>query len=276
MSAAGGAPKGDDRVVQHFRGASQKWGNRYATRPTRMSDLDLHLRQRNVLRLLQGVLDGRTQTARVLDIGCGTGDVLAPVPRGAVSVVGMDRVPEMVREAARTHPEDRFAVGDAQRPPFLRGSADVVTCLGVLEYLPEPQAALGALKELVRPGGRVLFSLPNRASLLRDLSRLEVAAEKALSRTRRRLRGLPLDDSDGPSYRHQQWTPAEAEGLVDSAGLALERILFNTYGLWGALGRWGLSLTLSEWLSLRFPERSSFAARLASTMVLLARRPEAS
>jgi SAM-dependent methyltransferase len=237
-----------------------------------MSDLDLQLRQRNVLRLLQGALDGHARPARVVDIGCGSGDVLDPVPRDVVRVAGMDRVPEMVSEAARRHPRDSFVVGDAQRPPFLPLSADVVTCLGVLEYLPEPEVALRSLGELVRPGGRVLFSLPNRTSLLRYLSRVEISLERAASRARRRLQGQPVEDVAGPRYRHRQWSPAEAERLVAAAGLVLERMLFNTYGLWGALGRRSLSLTVSERLSARFSERSFVSARFASTMVLLARR----
>jgi len=273
---SGKVPVRDDqsrRVVDHFRDASREWGSRYTARPSRMSDLDLQLRQRNVLRLLQGALHGHARPARVVDIGCGSGDVLDPVPRDVVRVAGMDRVPEMVSEAARRHLEDSFVVGDAQRPPFRPGGADVVTCLGVLEYLPDPRAALHALGELVRPGGWVLFSVPNRASVLRDLSRMEIAVERALSRARRRLRGLPAEDVGGPRYRHRQWSPGEAEDLVSAAGLELERMLFNTYGLWGALGRRRLSLSVSERLSARFSERSLFAGRFASTMVLLARRP---
>ena len=273
---SGRVPGRDDqnrRVVDHFRDASREWGSRYAVRPSRMSDLDLQLRQRNVLRLLQGALERHARPARVVDIGCGSGDVLDPVPREVVTVAGMDRVPEMVSEAARRHVEDSFVVGDAQRPPFLPRSADVVTCLGVLEYLPEPEAALRSLGELARPGGWVLFSLPNRTSMLRYLSRLEITLERALSRARRRLRGLAVEDVAGPRYRHRQWSPAEAERLVAAAGLVLERMLFNTYGLWGALGRRRLSLSVSERLSARFPERSLVSSRLASTMVLLARRP---
>jgi hypothetical protein len=74
-------------------------------------------------------------------------------------------------------------------------------------------------------------------------------------------------------YRHRRWSPAEAEDLVSAAGFELERIPFTTCGLWGALGRHRLCLSVSQRLSNRLFERSLVAGRFASAMVLVARRP---
>jgi SAM-dependent methyltransferase len=51
-------------------------------------------------------------------------------------------------------------VGDATALPFAAGSFDTVLCLEVLEYLAGPRAALAEMRRIVRPGGRLVLSVP--------------------------------------------------------------------------------------------------------------------
>jgi ubiquinone/menaquinone biosynthesis C-methylase UbiE len=102
----------------------------------------------------------------VLDVGCGRGAVLlsaASAVGPAGRVVGIDLAPAMVeRTAAATAahlPQVSVRVGDAQAPAFEPGSFDVVTAGLVLFFLTDPGAALTAYRELLRPGGRLAFSV---------------------------------------------------------------------------------------------------------------------
>ena len=103
--------------------------------------------------------------ARVLDLGSGAGNV-ALLARELVGptghVVGIDRSPETVA-MARRHAERsgfdnvEFRVGDVETLDGVEGGFDAVTGRVVLMYLADPEAALRAAVERVRPGGLVCF-----------------------------------------------------------------------------------------------------------------------
>lgn len=79
---------------------------------------------------------------RLLDLGCGTGELArAATDRGA-HVTGVDRDPGAVHEAAALVPEGSFAVGDAHRPP--PGRFDAVLAVQLLSHVPDAVALLRA------------------------------------------------------------------------------------------------------------------------------------
>jgi len=261
------------RVVdEHFRDFSTSWGQRYDVRPRKMSDLDMQLRRKNVQRLLRPLLPDPPGRLRGLDLGCGAGKVLEGIPRERLSIVGVDLVPEMVAVAAGNHPEDRFAAADATRLPFRPGSFDLVTSVGVLEYIPDPLDVLRGVHALIRPGGHLIMSLPNRGSLFRRLSWVESACERALGAVLRRLRGQPVE-TDRPRYQHAQWSAGEGARLFAAAGFVVDEVRFNTYGVWGVVGRLAPSLWFSAFMSRHFSGQSPVSTLLAHTMVFRVRRP---
>ncbi len=104
---------------------------------------------------------------RVLDVGCGGGLLAeAMAQRGAV-VTGIDLAARPL-EVARLHAMESGVEVDYQRSaaePFAAqhaGTYDVVTCLEMLEHVPDPGAVMTALAQLVRPGGHVMCSTINR------------------------------------------------------------------------------------------------------------------
>jgi 2-polyprenyl-3-methyl-5-hydroxy-6-metoxy-1,4-benzoquinol methylase len=110
---------------------------------------------------------------RVLDVGCGAGEVGRSLrAAGATSLVGVELNP-MAAGAAREL-FDEVLVGDAEalaRDGALEGPFDTVVLYDVLEHLVDPAALLAALAPLVVAGGSVHVSVPNARhfSLVRDL-----------------------------------------------------------------------------------------------------------
>ena len=106
----------------------------------------------------------------VVDVGCGGGILSEAMARGGAHVLGIDLAPALV-EVARAHAADggldiayRSISAEAlaaERP----GGFNLVTCMEMLEHVPDPAATLAALAALVRPGGDVVVSTLNRTWL---------------------------------------------------------------------------------------------------------------
>jgi 2-polyprenyl-6-hydroxyphenyl methylase/3-demethylubiquinone-9 3-methyltransferase len=104
---------------------------------------------------------------RVLDIGCGGGLLAEGMARRGAHVTGIDLAPGAI-EVARLHALEAGIAVDyrlvaaeahAESEP---GGYDLVTCLEMLEHVPEPAAIVAAIARLVRPGGDVVCSTINR------------------------------------------------------------------------------------------------------------------
>jgi 2-polyprenyl-6-hydroxyphenyl methylase/3-demethylubiquinone-9 3-methyltransferase len=108
-------------------------------------------------------LAGRT----VLDVGCGGGLLAEAMARRGAEVTGLDLAADLL-EVARLHAlEGRVAVDyrleSAEQHALATASRyDVVTCMEMLEHVPDPAAVIAALASLVRPGGDVFVSTLNR------------------------------------------------------------------------------------------------------------------
>lgn len=108
-------------------------------------------------------LEGR----RIVDVGCGGGILSEALARAGAEVLGIDLSEELLDVADLHSLESGVAVGyrkisaealAAERPE----SFDVVTCMEMLEHVPDPPSVVRACAQLVKPGGRVFFSTLNR------------------------------------------------------------------------------------------------------------------
>jgi 2-polyprenyl-6-hydroxyphenyl methylase/3-demethylubiquinone-9 3-methyltransferase len=103
----------------------------------------------------------------VLDVGCGGGILAEAMARKGAEVTGIDLSEKGLRVAELHLVESRLAVRyeKASAETYAAahaGEFDVVTCMELLEHVPEPAAMVAACARLVRPGGRVFFSTINR------------------------------------------------------------------------------------------------------------------
>jgi 2-polyprenyl-6-hydroxyphenyl methylase/3-demethylubiquinone-9 3-methyltransferase len=100
---------------------------------------------------------------RMLDVGCGGGLLCEALARAGARVTGIDLAPGMI-EVARLHAAEQglditYKVTPAEE---IGGEFDVVTCMEMLEHVPDPAGIVQACATLVKPGGWVFFSTLNR------------------------------------------------------------------------------------------------------------------
>jgi len=103
--------------------------------------------------------------ARLLDVGCGTGDVvraLAGLVGAHGTVVGVEPSATMLNEARRRTGDSSLRVefrgGDIARLDFQDATFDGVTCERVFQHLDAPETAIGELVRVTRPGGRIVVT----------------------------------------------------------------------------------------------------------------------
>ncbi len=192
--------------------ASRWWDPRGAFKP---------LHDINPLRLAFVEATSGLAGKTVVDVGCG-GGILAEsmAARGAV-VTGID-AGEAVLQSARLHLEESGVEVDYVRATAEQmaqqhaGAFDLVTCMELLEHVPEPASVVAACARLVRPGGEVIFSTINRNPKAYALA--VIGAEYL-------LRLLPRGTHDYAKFIR----PSELDAWSRSAGLTFEELRGLTY-----------------------------------------------
>lgn len=105
---------------------------------------------------------------RVLDVGCGGGILADAMARHGAEVLGIDLATKALK-VAQLHALEAQTKGVEYREISAEalaaeepGSFDVVTCMEMLEHVPDPSLVVQACSQLVKPGGHVFFSTINR------------------------------------------------------------------------------------------------------------------
>ena len=158
---------------------------------------------------------------QVIDVGCGGGILAEAMARKGAQVTGIDLAEKSLKVAQLHGLEsgvsvryEQIATEDmAQREP---GQFDVVTCMEMLEHVPEPESVVQACSALAKPGGWVVFSTLNRnpKSFLFAI----VGAEYV-------LRLLPRGTHEYSKFIK----PSELSRAARNAGLELVELIGMTY-----------------------------------------------
>lgn len=96
---------------------------------------------------------GAKKEEKILDLGCGTGDLAKKLHDIGVDVIGVDRSENMVSEALKKYPNVQFSVGDATDLGY-NHEFDAVFSNATLHWIKQPKQALNCIYKSLKDGGR--------------------------------------------------------------------------------------------------------------------------
>ncbi|ASY78611.1 bifunctional 3-demethylubiquinol 3-O-methyltransferase/2-polyprenyl-6-hydroxyphenol methylase [Pectobacterium polaris] len=160
MNVENQTPNVDHQEIAKFEAIASRWWDLegefkplHRINPLRLGYISLHA---------EGLFG-----KKVLDVGCGGGILAESMAREGADVTGLDMGAEPL-QVARLHAlESGVTVDYVQETVEAHAHAhpglyDVVTCMEMLEHVPDPQSVVQACAKLVKPGGHVFFSTINR------------------------------------------------------------------------------------------------------------------
>lgn len=222
MSAAAQGNNADPQEIQKFTELAADWwdldgtsGPLHRINPPRLKFIDEHV----------GGLSGK----KIADIGCGGGILSEAMARAGATVTGVDMT-EAVILVAREHAkaegvEVNYQLCSAEQLAAEHaGTFDSVTCLEMLEHVPDPAAVIAACAQLVKPGGSVVFSTINRHP--KAYATVVFGAEYVLGL-------IPKGTHDYAKFIK----PAELEHWARASGLALQNMSGIQYNPLTKMGR---------------------------------------
>ena len=118
--------------------------------------------QREVAARVAGLaIDSAPAAARVLDVGCGPGGLLAELSarRPSLSATGVDLSHGMARACRERLPGGAAVGGDAEALPFRSGSFDLVVSTSTFQWVTDLARALGEVRRVLAPGGTFCLAL---------------------------------------------------------------------------------------------------------------------
>jgi 2-polyprenyl-3-methyl-5-hydroxy-6-metoxy-1,4-benzoquinol methylase len=170
----------DSRVADFWDQESKDWGQKYGRRSS------YYYRCKTFHEFF---LATKLARASILDYGCGSGDITFPMLQDGHRVTGVDIARGMVTKATERAAQAGFAatasyhhVDDMALSAIPPGTFDVVVCSSVLEYVDDDQSLLRMFRELLRDGGFLLVSVPDRRSLYCKLDKWLYANKRLLPR----------------------------------------------------------------------------------------------
>jgi ubiquinone/menaquinone biosynthesis C-methylase UbiE len=115
------------------------------------------------------LLDAVKPGERVLDLGCGAGRFVAALREAGAEPVGVELADAALERARRNVPGADFRLVADGSLPLGHGEIDLVWCSEVLEHVPDTIALLTEVRRVLKPGGRLLVTVPDHGRLKRTL-----------------------------------------------------------------------------------------------------------
>lgn len=185
-------------------------------------------------------------SSNVLDVGCGAGLLSEAMALAGAHVTALDLAPELV-QVARLHALESGAAVDYRVQPVEEVAAaspatfDAVTCMEMIEHVPDPQAVIRACADALKPGGRLFVSTINRTPTAFALA--IVGAEYV-------ARLLPKG-----THQYRDFVrPSELGAWLRAAGLELEDVSGLMYMPLTNTARLGRRTDINYIVSARKPE----------------------
>ncbi|MGB5395541.1 MAG: bifunctional 2-polyprenyl-6-hydroxyphenol methylase/3-demethylubiquinol 3-O-methyltransferase UbiG [Gammaproteobacteria bacterium] len=186
---------------------------------------------------------------QALDIGCGGGILSESMARSGASVIGIDmgKAPLAVARLHALEEELEIDYQHVTAEAFAEqhpGRFDVVTCMELLEHVPEPPSVIHACAALVKPGGDIYFSTINRNA--RAFALAIVGAEYV-------MKMLPRGTHDYSKFIK----PSELDAWARAAGLELVGISGISYNPMTGMFRASRDVNVNYMVHYRRPDAAS-------------------
>lgn len=214
-------PNADASELAHFAALASRWWDAdgefrtlHQLNPTRLEFIRRHVELNN---------------ARVTDVGCGGGILSEAMALASARTTGIDLAKPLL-DVARLHSIEsgvqleymRIAAEDYAAEQG--GTCDLVTCMEMLEHVPDPAAIVGACAQLLKPGGVACFSTLNRTP---KAWLLAIVGGEYLTHL------IPRGTHDYKRFIH----PSELDGWARAAGLDLIETAGLHYEPWSKTAR---------------------------------------
>ena len=204
------SPNVDQVEIDKFDQVAHRWWDKDAEFKPLHNINPVRLQWVDTLAPLQG--------KKVLDVGCGGGLLSDAMAKLGASVLGID-LSKQALQTARQHAQEeqtpqidyrQITVEELaqEQPEQYDVQYDIVTCMEMLEHVPDPQSAVTAIGKLVRPGGWVFLSSINRS--IKAFMLMNVGAEYI-------AKLVPRGTHDYKKYIR----PSELAQMANHAGLTL-------------------------------------------------------
>lgn len=188
---------------------------------------------------------GGLKGKRAIDIGCGGGLVSEGMARMGAQVVGIDMAGKALSVAKLHALESSISVDYRESTAEdiaaqLPGQFDIVTCLEMLEHVPDPRSVVAACAALAKPGGWLFFSTISRTPKAYALT--VIGAEYIMGL-------LPKGTHDYAKFLK----PSELVGFAEAAGLTLTDLKGMDYNPFSHVAKWKTDTTVNYLIACRKP-----------------------
>lgn len=160
-----------------------------------------------------------------LDVGCGTGYNTEKIRKKTSRILGLD-VKNLVKNKYKN--SFKFVLGDARKMSFAANSFDLITCWDVIEHIKEDDQLLKEIYRVLKPGGIVFLSTPNR----QRLSNLILSIFKKIEYPY----FLGTNEDIGDVIHFREYTIVELSMLCQKIGFKIKRseaVFLGLVGIWG-------------------------------------------
>ncbi|MBL4734487.1 MAG: class I SAM-dependent methyltransferase [Flavobacteriales bacterium] len=158
----------DDQVKKYYEEEAEKYEKEFyrseSDYPT------LRIRHNYILEMVNSL--SLPSSPRILDIGCGTGEMVRDLMSPERQIYGLDISPNMIKIAQEKCAKPKvekcevsLGTGDIENLAFDDQSFDLVICSGVIEYLKDDNASLKELKRVIKPEGYLIINVTNKFSV---------------------------------------------------------------------------------------------------------------
>ena len=183
-----------DYVKNYFDRHAQRW-----VEAAYIGGVKFPIGSERIRLAIEGVAPAMREGSRLVDLGCGGGQLCIHAAHLGWAPVGVDVAPSMINEA-RTAAEGLdidWVVGGYDESGLPSGEFDALTALGLIEYLEDDDALFAEAARLLRDGGHLALSCRNRLYNLlsvNDYTAAEDESARLLSELRETLAGTTKDD----------------------------------------------------------------------------------